>query len=197
MNESSSDSTSKMDRRHMLTTLGMTMGAASVASTQASLEQPQSSEGRVFRYCLNTSTIRGQKLGIEQEIEIAGKAGYDAMEPWFDGLNGFVEAGGALKDLRKRIEDHGMTIESAIGFAPWIVNDAAKRKAGLEQAKREMDMLARGAVYDARDAFVEAEKAEGYDYFSPPQAGLHLRRSSSSSDLFHDEHESEEEEDSD
>ena len=35
-----------------------------------------------------------------------------------------------------------MTIESAIGFAPWIVNDAAKRKAGLEQAKREMDMLA-------------------------------------------------------
>ena len=69
MNESSSDSTSKMDRRHMLTTLGMTMGAASVASTQASLEQPQSSEGRVFRYCLNTSTIRGQKLGIEQEIE--------------------------------------------------------------------------------------------------------------------------------
>ena len=142
MNESSSDSTSKMDRRHMLTTLGMTMGAASVASTQASLEQPQSSEGRVFRYCLNTSTIRGQKLGIEQEIEIAGKAGYDAMEPWFDGLNGFVEGGGALKDLRKRIEDHGMTIESAIGFAPWIVNDVAKRKAGLEQAKREMDMLA-------------------------------------------------------
>jgi len=67
MNESSSDPASKMDRRHMLTALGMTMGAASIASTQASLEQPQSSEGRAFRYCLNTSTIRGQKLGIEQE----------------------------------------------------------------------------------------------------------------------------------
>ena len=60
----------------------------------------------------------------------------------FDGLNKYAEAGGSLKDLGKRIADHGMTIESAIGFAPWIVNDDQKRKLGLEQAKREMDRLA-------------------------------------------------------
>ena len=30
-----------------------------------------------FRFCLNTSTISGQKLGIVKYIEIAAAAGYD------------------------------------------------------------------------------------------------------------------------
>lgn len=113
-----------------------------MSSQSTEADTPQSAHGRVFRYCLNTSTIRGQKLGIVEEVDIAGKAGYDAMEPWFDGINTYADAGGSLKDLGKRIADHGMTIESAIGFAPWVVNGDQKRKAGLEQAKREMDRLA-------------------------------------------------------
>ena len=39
-----------------------------------------------FLLGLNTSTIRGQKLPIVQEIEIAAKAGYQGMEPWIDEL---------------------------------------------------------------------------------------------------------------
>jgi 2-keto-myo-inositol isomerase len=34
-------------------------------------------------------------------------------------------------------------VESAIGFAKWIVNDPAERAAGLEEAKRDMDLIAR------------------------------------------------------
>jgi len=94
-----------------------------------------------FRYCLNMSTIRGQELGADEEIEVAGKAGYDAIEPWLGKLHAFVAKGGSLKDLRKRIEDHGMTVESAIGFAKWIVNDDAERAKGLEEAKRDMELL--------------------------------------------------------
>src|SRR6185295_3597715 len=48
---------------------------------------------------------------------------------------------GSLKDLRKRIADAGLTVESAIGFAEWIVDDDAKRKKGLETAKRDMDYV--------------------------------------------------------
>jgi len=44
--------------------------------------------------------------------------------------------------LRKRIEDHGLTVESAIGFARWIVDDDAQRAKGLEDARRDMDLLA-------------------------------------------------------
>ena len=94
-----------------------------------------------FRFCLNTSTIRGQKLGIQEEIRIAAEAGYDGIEPWIRSIAEFVEAGGKLADLRKQIQDAGLTVDSAIGFAQWIVDDESKRKAGLEEAKRDMDML--------------------------------------------------------
>ena len=33
-------------------------------------------------------------------------------------------------------------MESAIGFAPWAVNDDARRAEGLEEAKRDMDTIA-------------------------------------------------------
>ena len=130
------------NRRDALKTAALAAGTFALGATTQQAASPQSPEGRAFRYCLNTSTIRGQKLGIVKEVDIAGNAGYDAIEPWFDGLNQYVEDGGSLRDLAKRISDYGMTVESAIGFAPWIVNDDKRRAEGLEQAKREMDRLA-------------------------------------------------------
>jgi len=94
-----------------------------------------------FRYCLNTSTLRGQKLPITELVDIAAKAGYDAIEPWLKELEDFLQAGGKLSDLRKRIADHGLTVESAIGFAPWLVDDDAARAQGLEQARHDMDLV--------------------------------------------------------
>lgn len=94
-----------------------------------------------FRYCLNTSTIRGQDVGIVEEIRIAAEAGYNGIEPWMGTINKFVEGGGKLSDLRKQIEDAGLTVDSAIGFAQWIVDDPDKRKAGLEEARRDMNTL--------------------------------------------------------
>jgi len=96
-----------------------------------------------FRYCFNTSTIRGQKLPLDKEIEIAANAGYDAIEPWVDKINEYVKNGGNLTDVRKRIADIGLTVESAISFYQWIVDDDATRTKGLEQAKREMDVFAK------------------------------------------------------
>jgi 2-keto-myo-inositol isomerase len=94
-----------------------------------------------FRFCLNTSTIMGQKLGLVEEIEIAAKAGYVAIEPWINEIEKYVEGGGSLKDLHKRIADHGLEVASGIGFAEWIVDDPERRKKGLEVAKRDMDLL--------------------------------------------------------
>ncbi len=53
-----------------------------------------------------------------------------------------MDEGGSLKDLKKYIDGLGLKVENAIGFAEWIVDDDAKRKAGIEQLKREMDLLA-------------------------------------------------------
>jgi 2-keto-myo-inositol isomerase len=93
------------------------------------------------RYCFNTSTIRGQKLSLIEEIDIAAHAGYQAIEPWIGEIQTYVERGGSLPDLKKRIVDCGLTVESAIGFAEWIVEDEARRTKGLEQARLDMDLV--------------------------------------------------------
>jgi sugar phosphate isomerase/epimerase len=97
---------------------------------------------RPFRYCLNTGTIRGQKLGIVGEIEVTAQAGYDGIEPWMRDLHRYVEEGNSAKDLRKRLEDAGLLVESAIGFPSWAVDDDERRQQGMEAFKRDMDLLA-------------------------------------------------------
>jgi sugar phosphate isomerase/epimerase len=100
-------------------------------------------DARTFRYCLNTSTIRGQKLDLPEIVEVAARAGYQAIEPWVEEVERFVAAGGRLPEIAARIVDLGLTVESAIGFAEWIVDDPARRKAGLEQMKRDMELIAK------------------------------------------------------
>ena len=95
-----------------------------------------------FSYCFNTSTIRGQKLSLDKEIEITAKAGYSAIEPWVDKIHEYVRGGGSLSDLRRRISDLGLTVESAISFSRWIVDDDGVRAKAFEQNKRDMDALA-------------------------------------------------------
>jgi 2-keto-myo-inositol isomerase len=130
------------DRRRFLAGSGLALGglAATLPVAASAILPP---DPKRFKYCLNMSTIRGQELDAAAEIDVAARAGYEAIEPWFRKLNEYVEKGGKIEDLRKRIDDHGLTVESAIGFAKWVVNDPAERAAGLEEAKRDMDMIAR------------------------------------------------------
>jgi sugar phosphate isomerase/epimerase len=130
-------------RRELLMNTAAALGAAAVAAapSTAAAAAPNRPADEPFGYCLNTSTIREQKLGIVAELELAAKVGYHAVEPWIKELDEYVAGGGSLKDLKKRISDLGLTIESSIGFAQWIVDDDAARKAGLEEAKRCMGLM--------------------------------------------------------
>lgn len=95
-----------------------------------------------YRYCLNTSTIQGEKIPLEKQVEIASTAGYDGIELWLRDVQLFLDAGGKLAELRKQLDDSGLTVESAIAFAAWIVDDEAARTKGLEQAARDMEVVA-------------------------------------------------------
>jgi sugar phosphate isomerase/epimerase len=88
------------------------------------------------------ATIRGHNLGFVKELEVASKGGFRSVEIWIDSLQTYLTNGGSLKDAKKRLDDLGVTVQNCIGFAQWIVEDETKRKQGLEQMKREMDMLA-------------------------------------------------------
>lgn len=136
----------KLSRRNLLTTSGALLGTGllgslSTQATSAAERNNTDADSPPFRFCLNMSTIRGQKLSVVEQVEVAAKAGYDAVEPWLRELDAFVKAGGSLRDLGKRIRDLGLTVESGIGFARWIVDDDDQRQTGLEQAKRDMDTL--------------------------------------------------------
>jgi 2-keto-myo-inositol isomerase len=136
----------KLSRREALTSAGLLVGAAVLGERPGLAAEPAGSLAQLtaatFKFCLNTATLRGQKLGIVKEAEIAAKAGYDAIEPWIEALQAYVQGGGSLKDLGKQIKDSGLTVEDAIGFPQWLADDEAKRAKGVEQAKREMDMVA-------------------------------------------------------
>lgn len=122
-------------------TAGISLAVGAAAAVQT-LPAATTATADPFRYCLNTSTIRGQELGIVREVEIASAAGYQGLEPWIRELDEYVKTGGSLSDLRKRIADAGLTVESAIGFATWIVDDDEQRQKGLEEARRSMDLVA-------------------------------------------------------
>ena len=136
-----------LSRRRFIAGTGAAIGTVMTNRSKAVAAGNRSKTDSVstmsFRYCLNTSTIRGQKLSLNEEIDITAKAGYSAIEPWADKIHQHVRNGGDLKDIRKQISDLGLTVESAIAFSRWIIDDDAERAKGLEQVKRDMDVLAR------------------------------------------------------
>ena len=107
--------TFSLNRRDLFKTSGfVAAGLLAGCGTTSSNRLNLSGKGDPFKYCLNTSTIRGQNLPITKEIDIAARAGYTGIEPWLGKLNDYKKNGGSLKDLRNRINDHGLTIESAM-----------------------------------------------------------------------------------
>jgi 2-keto-myo-inositol isomerase len=136
----------KLSRREALAGAGLLLGTAVIGQKSVLIAQPASPTASApispFRYCLNTATIRGHKLGIVKEIEVTAQAGYDAIEPWVESIGEYTRNGGSLPELKKRISDSGLTVEGAIGFPEWVVDDDTRRSKGLERAKQEMDMMA-------------------------------------------------------
>ena len=125
-----------ISRREMLVAT-----SAAVAATAMHTSAHASDAAEPFGYSFNTSTIRGQGLPVDEEARIAAKAGWNAFEPWIRELQAFEKAGGDLKDFGKRLADLGLKVESSIGFAKWIVDDAGERAKGLDEAKRDMEMV--------------------------------------------------------
>ena len=131
------------DRRNFLkaAAAGSALVACAAPKSTFASQPGVSHDKSAIRYCLNTSTVRGQDLTVPEQIKLASDAGYDAIEPWIRDLRKFVENGGSLADLKKQIDDAGLTVESAIGFAQWIVDDDAARAKALEEARSDMQLL--------------------------------------------------------
>jgi sugar phosphate isomerase/epimerase len=95
-----------------------------------------------FRFCLNTSTIRGQGQSLAASIEIAAKAGYDGMELWINEIKDYVKQGNTLQSLAALLSSKGLVVENLISFTAWMTDDDIKRKAALTELEEEMKMMA-------------------------------------------------------
>ncbi len=131
----------KLDRRDLLVAASAMTAAASLPSLPLQAATPMKDPSMPVRFALNTSTIRGQELTIDKQIEVAAKAGYDGIEPWIRDIEAYVNKGGKLADLKKQIADSGLTVDSAIGFANWISDDDGERAKGLKQARHDMELV--------------------------------------------------------
>jgi 2-keto-myo-inositol isomerase len=93
-----------------------------------------------FTYCLNTSTIRPTPL--LEKIRIAGRAGYQAIEPWNDEVTDYLRGGGTLADLKSALADAGLKVVSVIALKDWITTDGEALARALEDCRRRMDQAA-------------------------------------------------------
>ena len=130
-----------LNRRQALKLTGLS-AAASLIPAQDTFSRKANLSAGDFTFCLNMSTLRGHKLGYIKELEIASKAGFRHAEIWIDSLQQYLNSGGSVKEAKSRMESLGIIAENAIGFARWIVDDENVRKQGIEQLKKEMDILA-------------------------------------------------------
>lgn len=88
--------------------------------------------------CLDTSTIRPASL--EEKVNIAAQAGYDAIEPWDDELHQYEQQGGNLKQLGKRIKDLGLFVPSVIGLWNALPPSQQAFEDSLVETRRRMRM---------------------------------------------------------
>jgi sugar phosphate isomerase/epimerase len=138
----------ELSRREVLAGVVAAVGTAVVSSSVSGAQAPRPAGARPrpanepFGYCLNTSTIRGNKLDIVGVVNAAAKAGFHALEPWIAEIDAYTSNGGALKDLGKRIADAGLTVEGTIAFNSFLDDDDAQRAASMEKLKIDMDKVA-------------------------------------------------------
>jgi sugar phosphate isomerase/epimerase len=126
------------NRREWMTLASAALGVGSTAPLALAADPRPGTDP--FVYCLNTSTVQGQKLDLVEIIAIASKAGFQAIEPWVGELERHT-ANGGLKELGKRFQDNGLQVADVIAFPEWAVDDETRRKKGFEDAKRVMDMV--------------------------------------------------------
>jgi 2-keto-myo-inositol isomerase len=113
-----------------------------------------------FIYCLNTSTIRPTPL--LSKIEIAGKAGYEAIEPWNDEITAYLDQGGRLAELKSALSGAGLKVVSMIALHGWITAEGAELERVLDDCRRRMAQA--------------VELGSPYIVASPPQEVVDLGR---------------------
>ncbi|MEQ6122536.1 sugar phosphate isomerase/epimerase [Reichenbachiella sp. MALMAid0571] len=133
-----------MDRRKFIAS-GAALGLTTTAFGYSSEKSVKAKEKRFqngrspWPICLDTATIRTAK-SLEEKVDIAIKAGYDAIEPWDGELAEYEKSGGNLKELGKKIKDNGLFVPSMIGLWGCIPENEEAFQKSLPETRNRMRM---------------------------------------------------------
>ena len=97
--------------------------------------------GAGWKLSLNPSTVRDFKLPFAEQVRLAAATGWNGIEPWLKDLWA-AKRDGSLKDAVARARDAGLAFVNGIAFGSWAADDPAARAKGLEETRRDMELLA-------------------------------------------------------
>lgn len=91
--------------------------------------------------CLNTSTIR--PVPLADKLQLIAGAGFQHVELWNDDMDLHLrQTGETLADLRRRIDDQGLTVQSVIAFMGWAEASASGLNTVLDECRRRAEQAA-------------------------------------------------------
>lgn len=93
-----------------------------------------------FRYSLNSSTIK--PTPILDKIRIAAQAGYEGIELWHDDIDRHLQGGGTLTEIRRAVDDHGLTVPTTIMLKGWCEPDGPQYREGIAECRRRLEQAA-------------------------------------------------------
>ncbi|MDD7986056.1 sugar phosphate isomerase/epimerase [Lentisphaera marina] len=135
-----------MQRRDFLkSTLAASAASMSLASCNSIQKTTRPSQswqsGRSsWPICLDTATLSG-KISLEEKVELAAAAGFDAIEPWDRELKAHEESGKSLKDLNRKIKDLGLFVPSVIGVWGSLAPDKQTFENERDQHRERLRMI--------------------------------------------------------
>lgn len=112
--------------------------AAGAASVFSGCTLPRSTRNR---FALNASTLRAYGLSLSEQVRATVAGGFAGFEPWMRDIRA-AKADGSLRDVIAYAHDNGLHFINGIAFGQWTNPDAKVRMAGLEETKRDMELLA-------------------------------------------------------
>ncbi len=93
-----------------------------------------------MKFCINTLML-SKEMSILDKIKIAGRSGFDGIEPWVDD---FISVN--PNDVKKCCLDYGISIPTIIQISGWFENDGGLMGIGdnhqeiIEECKRRMEI---------------------------------------------------------
>ena len=122
--------------------VGVGVGAVGTGTGQGSKAKKIEWQGgrSPWPICLDTATLASE-IPLDEKVELAAGAGFDAIEPWDRELGVYEKAGGSLEKLGERIKELGLFVPSVIGLWGVLANSEEDFEKRIGEHRNRLRMV--------------------------------------------------------